>query len=360
MYNIFVIVFLLRLYMLPHFTFGGCMSKIGYIFRCVATMDYKAMLQTVSLIHKKTNKNRVILFFDMISCGFKYGCGYKDYSLNEWYNLNKEQRKTFITRGINNAIVSRCNNPEYTHILADKNEFNKYFSELLGRKWINLNESDFTKFESFMSELETVIAKPTDEACGRGVEKLKKSDFPSLKSMYDHILNIGSPLVEEYIVQHDDISKIYPHSVNTLRIVSIYGRDNEPHILYAFIRIGNGGRVVDNINAGGMAAPIDIDTGIINNVAFDKDYNYYEKHPMTGVSLIGYKIPHFEKAIQLVLTAARQIPQVKYVGWDVAVTADGVTFVEGNQHPGHDILQMPPHVPNKIGMLPKYREYIDI
>ena len=40
---------------------------------------------------------------------------------------------------------------------------------------------------------------------------------------------------------------------------------------------------------------------------------------------------------------------------------DGPLLVEGSRFPEHDILQLPPpHVPDKIGMLPKFREFIDI
>ena len=199
-----------------------------------------------------------------------------------------------------------------------------------------------------------------DEACGRGVMKVTRSDYNGAKEAYDAILQSGSTLLEEYVIQHPVISNIYPCSVNTLRIVTITDDKGEPHILYAFIRIGNGGRVVDNINAGGMAAPIDIESGVINNVAFDKDYNYYDVHPYTGCEFIGTKIPFWKEACDLVKEASKRIPQLRYVGWDVAITEKGPTFIEANQHPGHDILQMPPHVPDKIGILPRVREFIDI
>ena len=67
-----------------------------------------------------------------------------------------------------------------------------------------------------------------------------------------------------------------------------------------------------------------------------------------------------QEIIDMCLEAAREVPQVRYVGWDVAITENGPTFIEANQHPGHDILQMPPHVPDKIGILPRLREFIDI
>ena len=66
----------------------------------------------------------------------------------------------------------------------------------------------------------------------------------------------------------------------------------------------------------------------------------------------------FKEAVELVKEAAKVIPEVAYVGWDVAVTENGPLIIEGNHFPGHDILQMPPHVPDKIGMLPTFKKYI--
>ena len=50
---------------------------------------------------------------------------------------------------------------------------------------------------------------------------------------------------------------------------------------------------------------------------------------------------------------------MRYVGWDVGVTENGPVFVEGNNLPGYDFLQMPPHVPNRVGMLPRFREFVE-
>lgn len=41
-----------------------------------------------------------------------------------------------------------------------------------------------------------------------------------------------------------------------------------------------------------------------------------------------------------------------------AITPNGPVFVEGNNLPGYDILQMPPHTPDKVGMLPRFREFV--
>ncbi len=336
------------------------MSKLGYIVRCIKNMNIGNMFDTVNEIHGISGKNKIYLLLDVVFCGLKYGAGYKDYRLNEWWTLNSKQRKTFVTRGINNSIIKKCNNPAFYHILNNKIDFNKYFNDFLGRDWIYLKEASLCDFEKFMYNKEIIIAKPIADACGRGVEKINKSNYSSIKDLYKYLTESEHFLVEECIVQNNIISEIYPHSINTLRIVTLTSDDGVPHILYAFIRIGNCGRFVDNINAGGMAAPIDLNTGIINNVAFDKNSTYYKNHPQTNSQIVGVQIPMWDEAVSLVLKAAKMLPELRYVGWDVAITPEGPIFVEGNQHPGHDILQMPPHVPDKIGMLPKFKQYIKI
>ena len=320
-------------------------------------MDYKGLFRTVKSVHKKSGISRIKLFFDIVKCGLKYGAGYKDYELCEWWNLNAEQRATYVTRGINNTIVTLLNDKEYYHILDNKIEFNNKFGEYLGRKWLDMNTATVETFAEFLEGLDIIISKPTNDACGRGVEKITVSDYPSAEALFDYLKSINSGLLEEFVVQHEDVSKLYPLSVNTYRIVTVL-TEGVPHIVYAFIRIGNGGRFVDNINAGGMAAPVNIETGVIEYPAFDKDSIYYETHPYTNCAIKGYQLPQWDKAVDTVLKAATVVKEVGYVGWDVAATKDGVVLIEGNPFPGHDILQMPPHVPDKIGMLPQFKKYI--
>ncbi len=333
------------------------MKRILYLIKRILKMDYKGLFKTVKSVHKKSGISRIKLFFDIVKCGLKYGAGYKDYELSEWWSLNAEQRATYVTRGINNTIVTLLNNKEYYHILDNKIEFNNTFSAYLGRKWIDMSKATVDDFKAFLDGLDVIISKPIAEACGRGVEKINVADYPTYEALFDYLKSINSGLCEEFVVQHEDVSKLYPLSVNTYRIVTVLTEDT-PHIVYAFVRIGNGGRFVDNINAGGMAAPVNIETGVIEYPAFDKDSNYYESHPYTNCAIKGYQLPQWDKAVETVLKAATVVKEVGYVGWDVAATKDGVVLIEGNPFPGHDILQMPPHVPDKIGMLPQFKKYI--
>ena len=81
------------------------MGNIKYILSRLSKMDYKAMINKVNTVHKKTNKNRISIFFDMTKCAKRYGAGYMDYDLFEMYNLTDEQRDTYITRGRTNSKI---------------------------------------------------------------------------------------------------------------------------------------------------------------------------------------------------------------------------------------------------------------
>ena len=88
-----------------------------------------------------------------------------------------------------------------------------------------------------------------------------------------------------------------------------------------------------------MTAPIDEKTGIIKFPAMDKKKNIYYEHPMTKTKIVGFKIPKYKEAIKLVKIAAKVIPEIRYVGWDIAITKDGPVIMEGNEYPSYGLVQ---------------------
>lgn len=334
------------------------MGRLGYIFRCIAHMDYKALFETVGTVHKLCGKNRVWLLFDIVKCGFKFGAGYKDYLLCEFFNMNDAQRSTFVTRGINNTITKMLNDPAYYHIFDNKNEFYTTFAEYLHREWLDFKSSSLDAFRTFMADKDAVICKPCDASCGIGVEKVSRADYASLEEMYAYLKKIDTDIVEEVVVQHPDMSRINPGSVNTIRVYTVLS-EGVSNVVYACIRMGNSDRPVDNINAGGMYSPVDLATGKISCAACDKQRIVYERHPRTGCVLTGYQIPYWTQVLDICREAAYKVPQMGYVGWDVAITQDGPLFIEANNLPGHDAFpQMPLQAPDKIGILPVFKQYI--
>jgi hypothetical protein len=329
------------------------MGNIKYILSRLSKMDYKAMINKVNTVHKKTNKNRISIFFDMTKCAKRYGAGYMDYDLFEMYNLTDEQRDTYITRGRNNSLISKYNDKAYFHIFENKDEFNEKFDKYIKRDWVKVKGTDKEKVLDFIDKHNTFMAKPIDGGCGKGIEKINVSDYNSNEELYNYLNTSNSNFeLEEVIKQNEEVSKIYPGAINTVRVVTIL-KDNIPHVICAYFRIGNG-KFVDNFNSGGMVAPIDVETGIVQDRAIDKNKILYENHPATGTPIKGFKFPYWNEALEMCKEAAKVVPQMAYVGWDVGFTPEGPLFVEANEFPGHDIYQLPEHTPNKIGMMPKF------
>ncbi|MBR0350610.1 MAG: hypothetical protein IJH76_02090 [Clostridia bacterium] len=332
------------------------MGKVKYLFTRIKKMDKKVMFNKISEIHKKTGKNRIALFFDMVYCGFRYGAGYMDYDLYEMYNLTSKQRDTYLTRGRNNAIDKKFNNKAFINELELKDRFNTNFNKYLKRDWVKVDGTDKKEVINFLNKHSEFMAKPIDGSCGKKIEKLKVSDFKSLDDLYEYLQNKNFEL-EEVLVQNDEVAKIYPYYINTLRTVTIL-KDGEAHIITAMLRIGNNMKFVDNFNSGGMVAPVDEKTGVIIKPAIDKNKQLYEVHPITGTQIKGFQIPFWKETIEMVKEAAKVIPEVGYVGWDVGFTPNGPVFVEANDFPGHDIYQLPEHTPEKIGIWPKFNKYL--
>lgn len=334
------------------------MSRLSYMMKRAAKMDYGAMLKTANMLHKKTGKSRIWLLADMAKCAARYNAGYIDYKIAEMYRLNDAQRATQITRGISNSIVARMNDKKFWHFFDNKTEFNQLFSAQVKRGWLNLLEASEEDFAKFLEGRGDIICKPIDGSSGQGILKCTPEEYGDPKALYQRLREAGIGIVEDKVIQHPAIAALCPTSVNTIRVATLLG-DKKEGIVYAYIRIGNG-KVMDNVDCGGMAAPVDIETGVITGVGANKAGETYEIHPMTGTKIPGTQIPYWEDVKAMCLNAMHVVPQVRFVAWDVAITEDGPVFIEGNSFPSHAIPQFAAHFPDGIGILPRFEEFIDL
>ena len=314
------------------------MSKINYLYKRIVSMDYSQFFNVLKTVKRRTKKPYIIVFIDIVYSGLKYQAGYIDYLDFELYSVPHKKRNTFITRGINNEYVKKLNNLETMKLLKDKTYFLNENFDLTKRAWINLKTVSFEEYKEFAIANPIIIAKPIDGICGRGIFKYDQNEI-SIDAMYDDMINNQRYLLEPYMIQHPVLMKLHPNSLNSLRIVTIR-IDGTTTIPFACLRCGNG-KVVDNLNSGGFAARIDIDTGIIDSNGVGKYNTVALTHPITGVAFKGLEIPHFKKALELALEASKRVPNLGYVGWDIAILEDGPIIIEGNEFPGHDIYQSP-------------------
>ena len=316
-------------------------------------MNTKEMKRRVSDVKKITGKSKFFIYSDMLFCGLFFGAGYIDYTIFGMYDMNFSQRKNILTRAKNNKYVAALNDKSKWYIFDNKFEFIKTFSDYIGRDTLAINENSFDEFKIFTDKHKTFFAKPINGTCGRGIEKISVDN--NKKEIFDYLIKNDLLLIEQPIIQHEALNKLYPNAINTVRIVTIRN-DKDSFIIYAGLRIGSGGKDVDNFNTGGLTVPIDIKSGKIIYPAVNKNSQTFDVHPDTKTSIVGFEIPYWDDIIDIAKKASKVVEKIRYVGWDVALTPDGPILVEGNQFPGHDIYQLVMHNPNKEGMLPVFEK----
>lgn len=333
------------------------MPGIKYIARIVRGMRFERMNQMLTIVKEKSGHSKTRTFCSMLWCGLRYGAGYYDYVMFGFYDMNGRQRNTYLTRVRNKKVFEVMNDYRYADEFDDKLRFNARFSSYLHRAWLDGETATEEEFAAFLQGQEAIFAKPNHGSCGNGVEKLKVRDFTDPAAMLAYIREKKLFVLEHALPQHPGMARLHPQSVNTMRIVTDLVGDTI-HIAYIVVKIGRGGGCCDNTGQGGMLCRVDPKTETICSVATDDYFNVFEKHPDTGVEFKGYPIPMLPEAIALAKQAAREIPQMRHVGWDVAITPDGPAIIEGNEYPGTDLCQLAPHTPEKRGLWPYYQELL--
>ena len=223
---------------------------------------------------------------------------------------------------------------------------------------MELDGNNKDEFVKFLKENKIAIVKPVDGEGGKGVEKIEYTSDDACEELYNKLINNNQTIVEQCITQNKELNNLYSKSVNSLRMFTFY-KDGESHFLQAILKIGNGG-VVDNFSSGGMYTYLD-ENGVVYVEAIDRLDNIYNEHPISKCPIVGFKVPMFKEAVELVKEAAKVVPEIGYVGWDVAIGENEPIMIEGNCYPG--VFQVKPSLAKnkeKMGLIPKYNRIMHI
>ena len=270
---------------------------------------------------------------------FYPGLDAMDYFHYEFYNFRREKRRTFITEGYLKKMDDRFNPRAKRVALSDKAAFNQMFHDHIGRKWIMSKSMTQDEWADFCNGLERVIVKPITGAQGRGIHMLDLG-ADTIGSSYEKYAG-KDYIIEQLIVQHDEISRLNSASVNTIRIYSVASK-GEIVLTCAVLRIGDGKASTDNYSAGGMAAAVDMETGIVISGAINKNNDVFYRHPVTKQNIIGFSIPEWERVKAAVKDAHKRVDGLRYIAWDVVVCRDGsIAFIEANTGGGVNLQQHP-------------------
>lgn len=254
------------------------------------------------------------------------------------YSRNGLYSEKYIPASIyNSEILYRLNTFKFGLPYADKGFYDTLFPDFNRPRTIlkNVNGCYFDGNHPITKEnaidicnnLNSAVIKPSLEGhWGIGVELFHSENgfIPELNmSLQNLFLQYKKNfIIQEKFEQHPDMARLNPTSVNTLRVLS-YRSNNEIKILYAVVRIGRKGKVVDNETAGGIKADIDLQTGRIKGVAFGNPQEKTMPQTDSGVVLDNYLIPSFPSVLEFVKGLHERLPYFNLIGWDISVDKNG-------------------------------------
>lgn len=238
-------------------------------------------------------------------------------------------------------IEPRLNRKDLYHAYVDKNNYDKLFPGAITPKTIlrNINgryyDGNYEGIESdkvcdYLEKHRGVyITKPSiDSSGGKNVLKLH---IDSLKIVMDgknvRIRDIEKfiprdYLIQEFLQQHAFLNTIYPHSVNTMRVITLR-INNTIHTLKAIVKFGAGCHYVDyNVHCGGVNCGLD-DEGKLGKFAVDKYFRTYPRHPDTDYIFENTCIPHFPSVLAFAKNLHRYLLYFDMVSWDIAIDKNG-------------------------------------
>jgi hypothetical protein len=152
-------------------------------------------------------------------------------------------------------------------------------------------------------------------------------------------------VVEYCLTNHSDLADLNLGALATARILTARNEQGEIEATHAVFRMPQRpGAPVDNIHAGGIAAPVDLATGKLGratDLGLKTTSRWHERHPATDAVILGRTLPHWPAALELTRRAHQRIGDRVVVGWDVALLQGGPCLIEGNGKPDVDLIQRP-------------------
>lgn len=334
----------------------GWRARLKYLAGRVRAFDSANLRRIAQRAADSSGRSRAIIMADMLWSSVRHEVNFQDFAEWDFHSLDRHERRTYMTSAKSNHLSRRFNAPSHRPIFADKSRFNERFAEHLGREYLDLRSCSDIELAAFLQRHARVVAKVADSLGGQGIDVVNSADITDPTEFRTRCLANRQVLLEQFLTQHAEMVRLNPTSVNTLRIVTFVDDVGTVHTLARVLRMGNGGDV-DNFKAGGMYTMLD-EQGVAHHPAIDGEDRVFTAHPFSGTAIIGFAVPNWAGVERLVDVIAREVPEIRYVGWDLAVTPEGAAVIEGNYNTG--VFQLKPSVTGvREGLLPLYRSTIE-
>lgn len=179
---------------------------------------YKKAFERLSAIMpqlaERLHVSKYRLYWDAACCYVRYGVTPNEYVGFDFYKYNHFYRHLFYTARHSYYYEKRLNNQKYRHFFDNKADFNRLFKDFVRRDWLFTKGKSEEELQRFIAQHEKIMVKPVGLSSGRGIHVLKSGEALAEFTTGDYLL-------EDFIVQHPDMSQVNPSSVNSIRVYTM-------------------------------------------------------------------------------------------------------------------------------------------
>ncbi len=337
----------------------------------MSTYGLQSYLETSRQVAERSGDSSTGTLLRMLAAKCAYGLSANEYGLYRLYERPWSRLKMFMTKKQTTALFSRVNPDDQCPAVQDKFEFHRRCTGAglpvpVLRAVLSHDRQaavgDIPRLASFRDALESLvysagtqwILKPRRDALGTGVRFVELRacgpvDFlgqPIDIQQFDVDLQVDMQR-DDYLVQHF----VRPHpcvagwasgkALGTLRIVT-FVRGADVDLLYALARIPCGRNVHDNFSggsSGNLVACISAESGRLQLAFGRRDNRFsrlleaFEFNPDTGRPIAGEVVPDWDEVRATVRRAALEFRSLPLLGWDIALSTDGIVIIEANSNP---------------------------
>ena len=272
----------------------------------------------------------------------KYGIKINTLWCRAWISVNGIEDYRYIPEEIFYTFIEpKLNRKDLFIAYVDKNNYDKLFADSGTPVTIlrNINGKYYDRnYERIKSShvsdhlkkyLGDYIVKPSIDSSGaKNVFKIQIDE----QKIYTNgqLITIESIeeilprdfLVQEFVDQHTVLKNIYPHSLNTFRVVTLR-IDDDIYAVKSIVKFGDRGSYVDYTEErGGYHCGVKPE-GTLNQFAIDLYYNKYRTHPYTGAAFGDVHIPQFSFLLNFAKDLHSQLLYYDMASWDLAINKNG-------------------------------------
>ena len=223
-------------------------------------------------------------------------------------------------------------NPQHSAPCDDKNYYDLFFYDIDRPKTLfrkikdlfldaNFNEITLKDVIRIAKEHQEVICKIAKFSGGGNGVIIWSSEQDEETKLIEFLQSYDFIVCQEMIEQHDELSRLNPSSVNTLRMFTLVFQ-GEAHLLSSVLRIGINDSRFDNASLGGLACGIK-PNGQLKDVGWNIIGEKFTEHPR-GIAFNSVTIPYYHECINLVKSLAKRMSSTsRLISWDLAISKTG-------------------------------------